>query len=268
MSIQLTDAKKYYKELAHQKKAVEYLGGLLLNTPAKQTLNLKTNLDWIKLEDEKINWLQNQISVSTLNKFTELWRQTTTVEEAKVVTPVDKVIDETRKQVYYIQLDNNLKPYSVCNSVSHAVVLKYFKPNALSDSRNADQEYVNKVLKGDFGRKDASNPSIYWDVQANGMKHYGINVRTNTSGDKAALEKQVSKGIPTPVNIAYKDSGHVICLVQCDDTHFDVFDPYGEMDYSTGKYIRFTNQEFNSGKYRVSKKGFYSRWQGVFTQVL
>jgi uncharacterized protein YvpB len=267
-TILLINAKKYYKELPHQKEAVEYLGNLLLNTPAKQRLSLKTKTDWIKSDDKWLEWLQNQISSNTLEKFASIWRQDVKAENAEPHPPSDKVIEQARKQVYYIQLDNNRKPYSVCNSVAHAMLLKYMLPKALPNDRNADQVYVNKVLSGAFGRKGYRNPSIYWDVQSNGMKYYGLNTRINTSHDRPALESQVSKGIPTPVNISYKSSGHVICLVGVDATHFDVFDPYGEMDYVSGRYIRYTNVEFNSGKYRVSKAGFYRRWQSVFTQVI
>lgn len=268
MTISLIKVKEHYKGLPHQQEAVEYLGNLLIHTPAKQRLGMTNSSDWLKASPLWLEWLQRQITDRTLEKFAEIWRGESNKDKVEVSTDKDKIIEDTREHVYYIQLDNNKKPYSVCNSVAHAMMLKYLKPEALGNDSNADQAYVNRVLAGEFGRKGYRNPSIYWDVQAAGMKAHGINVRINTNHDRSGLEAQVAKGIPTPVNIAYKSSGHVICLVGVDDTHFQVFDPYGEMDYVSGVYIRFTNQQFDSGKYRVSKKGFYRRWQSVYTEVL
>ena len=73
-AILLTDAKKYYKELPHQNKAVEYLGNLLLKTPAKHRLGLEAIKDWIHLEDSALQWLQRQISKATLETFAILYR--------------------------------------------------------------------------------------------------------------------------------------------------------------------------------------------------
>jgi len=72
--ISLKDVKKYYKGLPKQKQAVEYLGNLLLQTPAKSKLDLKSNTDWVTVSDNKLDWLQAQVSDYTLTKFTDIWR--------------------------------------------------------------------------------------------------------------------------------------------------------------------------------------------------
>lgn len=72
--ISLVNIKKYYQGLPHQKKAVKFLGNLLLQTPAKDILKLGTAYSWIYLKDEHLIWLQKQISINTLEKVAEIWR--------------------------------------------------------------------------------------------------------------------------------------------------------------------------------------------------
>ena len=73
-NILLINVKEFYTGLPHQKKAVEFLGNLLANTPAKKRLGLTNPNDWITISDAKLEWLQRQISDETLNQFIELWR--------------------------------------------------------------------------------------------------------------------------------------------------------------------------------------------------
>lgn len=73
-NILLINVKQFYSGLPHQKKAVDFLGNLLANTPAKNILGLDNPNDWIKMSDAKLEWLQRQISDKTLNKFVEIWR--------------------------------------------------------------------------------------------------------------------------------------------------------------------------------------------------
>lgn len=73
--ISLTNIKKYYSGLPHQKKAVKFLGDLLLVTPAKDILKLGSAYSWLHLSDDKLEWLQKQISTRTLEKVTDIWRK-------------------------------------------------------------------------------------------------------------------------------------------------------------------------------------------------
>ena len=75
--IYLINIKKYYRGLPHQKEAVEYLGNLLLSTPAKVKFNLIDADDWLKLSNEDLQWLQKQISEQTLTQVSNRWRKST-----------------------------------------------------------------------------------------------------------------------------------------------------------------------------------------------
>lgn len=114
--ILLINAKEFYTGSSSQKEAVEFLGQLLLNSPAKDRLNLKTKDDWINLSDEALEWLQRQISNITLNKFAYIYRGK---KEDKIITdwndmssPVSKyftVGEVTNHQPARIPYDETIK---------------------------------------------------------------------------------------------------------------------------------------------------------------
>lgn len=252
--IKLTDCKKYYKQLPHQKAAVEYLGGLLLKTPARLKLGLTKPDSWIKKSYEQLEWLQKQISDRTLNKFTELWR-------------ADKVLSPKKQVEYYSQRDNLILPYTSCNSSSHAMFVDFILENVYGDKDGLanDNEYVKRVYSGKYGTYGKNN-SVSWDIQIRVVKSFGINAKYNNKGKKALIA-ELEKGLVAPTNFRHKGSlyhsygGHVVLAV---DYHpkkgFLLYDPYGERmpDYRNTK----------SGVYWMSNQEFDRRWQGLFTQYL
>lgn len=81
--INFSNVKKFYKELDHQKKAIIWLGSILLETPAKSKLNLSNASDWIERSDEDLEWLKLQLSDKTLNTFITKWHDTSELDKEK-----------------------------------------------------------------------------------------------------------------------------------------------------------------------------------------
>lgn len=253
--ILLTDAKKYYKNLAHQIQAIEYLGDLLLDTPASSKLKLKASKDWINLEDKDLIWLQQQVSPETINKFGILYRG------AVVSIPSIQL-------KHYSQLNNYRNQYNSCNSSSHAMFVDYVLRVHNKQGLKNDDEYLQKVYSGKYGVY-GTNSSVSWDVQCNVVRSYGIKCKY-ISGNKVELIKNITElNLVAPANFAHKGSlqstggGHVVVLADYDKVKgFLIYDPYGK------RMPDYTNQKEGEGIYWMSEKEFDIRHQGIWTQFL
>ncbi len=250
MTINLLDVKKYYKEEPHQLEAVDFLGGLLLKTPAAEKLGLLVSTDFLELEDEELEWLQKQISKATLDKFATIWRK-----EFDFITPT-----------YFSQRDNSIKPYVTCNSSSHAMLVDYYLRANGKPGLNSDEKYLQRVFSGRYGRY-GSNPSVSWDIQVNVCRSFGVLVKYSWDSKMDELIKELEKGVAC-VNIWHKGTnrstrggGHVILAVDYDpEKGVLVFDPFGT---KCGNYaIKGT------GKYWISPEEWAWRWQGNRTIFL
>jgi hypothetical protein len=252
-SILLTDAKKYYKQLPHQKEAVRYLGVLLLNTKAGQTLNLKEPYDWITKSDAELYWLGLQISEETINKFALLYRN------KAVISPSELQIK------YFSQRDNSIKPFVTCNSSSHAMFIDYYLRKNGYEGLKSDEEVLKKVFSGKYGSY-GTNPSVSWDIQIKVAISFNINCKYTNEG-KSALIKILNEGGICPLNIFHKGTsrsnrggGHIIVALDYDKTRgFFIHDPYG---------CRPPTYNSLEGKYWMSEKEFDWRFQGLFTKFL
>ena len=254
MTINLVDIKKYYKGLAHQTKAIIFLGDILLKTPAKKRLSLHSNTDWVKLADNKLEWLQRQISPHTLSKLAAIWRldHTRSIEEHAVL---------------FSQRDNPIKPLVSCNSSAHAMFVDYVYRNKLGKSGlKTDDDYVRRVYSGKYGSY-GSNNSVSWDVQINVVRSYGIKARYSNKGKKALIHELVKNDLVCPANFRHKGSmynsygGHVVLIVEYHPSKgFLIYDPFGE------RMPSYKNKA--KGIYWMSNKEFDLRWQGLFTQYL
>lgn len=253
--IQLTDVKKYYKELPHQKRAIEFLGNLLLKTPAKDRLELDDNLEWITLEDSALQWLQRQIGNQTLETFAILYR--------------GEVQSNYKEQIeYYSQLDNKILPYTSCNSSAHAMFVNHVLIKLGKPGLGGDDEYVKRVYSGKYGTYGRNN-SVSWDIQQNVVRSFDIKSKY-VSGDRAGFISQVNESnIITPTNFAHKGptrspyGGHVVCVAQYDvKKGYLLYDPYGT------RMPDYKNQTRDGGIYWMSEREFNSRWQSIWTKYL
>lgn len=248
--IKLVDVKRYYKNLPHQQEAVRYLGGLLLKTPAADSLDLNDEDDLLTLEDEDLVWLQKQISHATLAKFAEIWRN-----EIPSLEPI-----------YFSQRDNSIKPYVTCNSSSHAMLTDYYLRASGRKGLSNDETYLRRVFGGKYGRY-GSNPSVSWDIQERVAKSFGIGVKYHWDSNEKALREELENGVSC-VNIYHKGNnsrnrggGHVILAVDYSpEKGYFVFDPFG---YRCGHYTKS-----NVGKYWIPQSEWDWRWQGCRTKFI
>jgi hypothetical protein len=251
--ILLTDAKKYYKQLPHQKQAVEYLGDLLLKTAAAKKLGLKSAMDWITKNDTELYWLGLQLSKETLTKFGLLYRNDPTTSATEL------------ESKYFSQRDNTIKPFVTCNSSAHAMFIDYYLRKNNKPGLKSDEDVLKKVFSGKYGAY-GKNPSVSWDIQIKVAKSFGVNCKYSNEG-KGALIKVLNEGGICPLNIYHKGSskssrggGHIVVAVDYDKSKgFYIHDPYGN---------RPPTYNTLQGKYWMSESEFDWRFQGLFTKYL
>lgn len=256
--IDLLDVKEYYKDLDHQNTAIAYLGEILLTTPSKERLDLRTNNDWLEKSDEDLVWLQKQLSLgeqTTLKHFAQLWR-------------MDKLPTVESQAKYFSQRDNKIKPYVSCNSSSHAMFCDYILRNRLGKAGfTGDDEYVSRVYSGKYGRY-GSNNSVSWDIQIRVCNSFGVKAKYSNEGKQALIGELVEKGNIAPVNIYHygtkpssRRGGHVIVAIDYDKTKgFYISDPFGTRPP--------TYKEKWKGGYWLAEREFNWRWQGIFTKFI
>ena len=142
----------------------------------------------------------------------------------------------------------------MCFSSSMAMALDYLDPEAIEGD---DDWYLGVVLK--YGDTVSS------EAQVAAARSLGFDADFYTDGSLASVEALLDRGTPVPVGILHHGSvdhptggGHWICLIGHDETHFDVHDPFGELDLIGGGYPKAGPED---GKFqRYSKKNFKKRW--------
>lgn len=254
MTISLIDCKRYYEGLPHQKGAVEWMGTILLNTPAKSKLGLTTRSSWLNMCDPDLEWLQKQISQPTLDNFAKRWRNQSLSNV--VVTPKA-----------FSQRDNSINPDVSCNSTAHAMLVDYhLRKRGLLGFRD-DEDFLKRVYSGNYG-KFGSNNSLSWDVQMAVCNSYGVRARYSNEG-LDEVKNEIKKNGVTCVNIFHKGStpqtrsgGHVILLAGYDEVNklFRIHDPWGARPsdgYQDKKLL----------KYDMPESEMRWRFQGIHTEL-
>lgn len=217
--IDLKDVKKYYVGLPHQKAAVSWLGGLLLNTPAKNRLKLETEMSWLNCVSDQLDWLQNQISEGTLEKFAALWRLPNNTQGIDITL--------------FSQRDNSILPFVTCSSSSHAMYVDHQLRRNGKNGLSSDEGYLRRVFSGKYG-KYGKNPSISWDIQTRVCYSYGISSKYIWNSDLTGLAREVEKNGSSVINIYHKGThkgnrggGHVVLLADLNKDRALIHDPYG-----------------------------------------
>jgi len=158
---------------------------------------------------------------------------------SSVVNPdIDKPVQgRPRKCVYYSQRDNYRDASRTCFSSSCAMLLKWYKPNAIT----SDDQYIKTVFQiGD---------TTIASVQVAALKRYGLEVEYTQSMSIDELKDQLDRG-PVAIGILHKGpsnapygGGHWIFIEDYKDDKtapggawFFVNDPWGEIDNASGIY--------------------------------
>jgi len=256
-NISLINVKKYYKKEPHQIEAVEYLGNLLLKTPAATKLKLIKSSDWIEATEADLSWLELQLSKPTLDKFIALWRTNLFQQNTQ------KAEDLSIK--YFSQRDNVQSWAISCSSSSHSMYVDFILRKNNKGQLVNDNEFVTRVYSNKYG-KYANNNSASWDIVHNVCKSFGVKCKYSNAGKKALLE-ELDKTKITCVNIYHKGltksfraGGHIIVIVDYDKTKgFLIYDPWG-----TKPSTNYSDK--HKGIYWMPEIEFDWRWQGIFTQ--
>lgn len=139
---------------------------------------------------------------------------------------------------YFSQRDSKVNGqwYRSCYSSANAMMLSVLRPSALSDSYNADDEYLKRVLS--YG-----DTTLYWAQRA-ALNSFGVRGELKTNASKEWIMSKIDEGTPVPIAILHKGTpsaprggGHWITVVGYTDRGFIVHDPYGELSLLHGYYM-------------------------------
>lgn len=161
----------------------------------------------------------------------------------------------------YVQYDSTTEEgYRMCKSTAHAMFLKKVAPKSLSDSNNADDDYLLRLKH--YG--DTTNPQAHVKCLRDFFK---LDVEFRTDLYLQDVLPFIMKDIPVPVGTVHHGhytnpvgGGHEMLLVGWDFTEgrkdLVFHDPAGKMDLENGGY------SYGSGRYvRYNRDMWIPRWQ-------
>ena len=126
--------------------------------------------------------------------------------------------------LFWPQTDNYTQAGRTCNSSSCAMVLEFFRPNAIVN----DDQYLKKLIDGGYG--DTTDHG----AQGRLLADYGLKSTWHTNLSLADLEKEIRAGRPVICGILHRGSesaptgGHMIVVRGITSSgDFRVNDPYG-----------------------------------------
>lgn len=178
--------------------------------------------------------------------------------EADRETPaaVPKVLEFPRLKVpYFSQRDSQVPNqwWRSCFSSAVAMAVKFLKPGALTDSPNADDEYLQRVLQ--YG--DTTDPN----AQIRALAHLGLKAQRATALNFTDLDRQLGKGKPIPIGILIhghvsqpSGGGHWITVIGRTANGYLVHDPYGELDLTNGGYLHSDGKAKNYSRTNLGKR--------------
>ena len=155
------------------------------------------------------------------------------------------------KVPFWPQTDNFTQAERTCNSSSCAMVLEFFKPEAVVN----DDQYIKKLIDGGYG--DTTDHS----AQGRLLADYGLKSTWHTDFSIAALEKEIRAGRPVVCGILHRGSesaptgGHMIVVRGLTSSgDFRVNDPYGSCNDG------YTGPVENGNNAIYSRKMMAARW--------
>jgi len=143
------------------------------------------------------------------------------------------------KAPYFAQNDTRSDGWRYCFSHACSVAAFYLKPSLFDDAaRNGysqpEQYYISK-LSG-----DTTEPFSQIDA----LKAIGIDAYYTQSLSPKDLYQLLELGIPTPIGVAYKSSGHWVCCVGREGDNWLVHDSYGVRSGTQNFYaVNSTDQD-------------------------
>jgi uncharacterized protein YvpB len=172
---------------------------------------------------------------------------------------------------YYSQLNNDTNYFGAgwrqCNVTSNAMALAFLV-----------KDFEERSRKNEFNEPEsylASKWNIYGDTTNHqaGTKalnnHFNLRSEWRYDLSKRRVQDLLSNGKPVPMGVAYKHSGHIICVVGYDDKGFFVHDPYGIRDGANDVYTVGANGAYDHFSWSLCDQvifdgGINSAWGRVF----
>ena len=155
------------------------------------------------------------------------------------------------KVPFWPQTDNFTQAERTCNSSSCAMVLEFFKPEAVVN----DDQYIKKLIDGGYG--DTTDHS----AQGRLLADYGLKSTWHTDMSIAALEMEIRAGRPVVCGILHRGSesaptgGHMIVVRGLTSSgDFRVNDPYGSCNDG------YSGPVENGNNAIYSRKMMAARW--------
>lgn len=112
------------------------------------------------------------------------------------------------KVPYYSQRDNINQPSRTCNTSTHAMLLKYLKPDAIK----GDDDYWNRFVS-EIG--DSTDHAVHTKALAK----FGIESEWRQDLDFKHIDRMLVAKIPMPIGVAHRGSvynpigGHIILVI-------------------------------------------------------
>jgi hypothetical protein len=180
---------------------------------------------------------------------------------------------------YRSQLDNNPTwqgaPNRQCNVTSTVMMLDYVLKGRLSKlSADADfrepEGYYGKILKQKYGADTTDH-----DGHTRCLKEeFGVESYWSKTLNARDLRRQLELNLPVVIGVAFKASGHILCLVGIDEVagNYLVHDPFGIRHGASDSYDVGARGAFDVYKMALMDKLFWdigaeSGWGRIITSV-
>jgi hypothetical protein len=155
---------------------------------------------------------------------------------------------------YFYQLDSKTwQGQRMCQSSAIAMRIKHIAPDLIGD----DDDYLKIVNR--FG------DTVSQEAHAKALAHLGLKAQFRTNGTEELLLELLNDGCDVPIGVLHKGpvsnpsgGGHWLDLIGYDDKHFDVHDPFGEMDLIRGGYVSNSPGAGKNQKY--TRLNLMKRW--------
>jgi hypothetical protein len=137
---------------------------------------------------------------------------------------------EVKLQVTYASQRDNWEKYHgpggrQCNLTTHSMAGNYLLKGEITTRAKAKGYVEAEDLYGEVLARygDTTNPQAHTPA----LKDFGIDSYFSYTGSIKDLVLCIDKGVPVPMGVAYKASGHYICAVGHRSDGVYIHDPYG-----------------------------------------
>lgn len=144
---------------------------------------------------------------------------------------------------YFAQVDSRHDGWRYCFAHSVAMSLATLQPDFIARARlNGFQQpenyYISK-LQGDTTDHRSH-------IQA--LREFGVDAYFSMTVSPADLQRSLLAGIPTPIGVAYKTSGHWITVKGIKNGNYIVNDPYGARAGASDSYFQISSDYGKEGE--------------------